>query len=78
MELKINMGGATSTSVPVGGLTMTWYMEFVAPTLVTVLVRVVQFRRCGTVMEGKFTSSIENDSGHFTVVPANRDIAERS
>lgn len=78
-ELKINIGGLTNTSVPVGGSTTTWYIEFVAPTLVTVLVRTVEFLRYGIVMEGKFTSRIETVLfGQAIGCPVNREIAELS
>lgn len=78
-ELKINKGGVTNTSVPMGGSTITLYIELVAPTLVTVLVSVVEFLRCGIVIDGKFTSRIEIVlSGQIVGRPISLEISELS
>jgi len=51
-------------------------MELEAPTLVTVLVRVMEFLRFGMVMEGRLIFKMDGSSmGHTVRFPVSLDIA---
>lgn len=59
MELKTKVSGFTDMVIPGGDSMIGLYLEFTGPTLVTVLVTVIEFLRLGMVTEGRFRSRRE-------------------
>lgn len=61
-ELNFKICGLTLIAVFFGGLTTSLYIELLSPTLVTVLLTVIEFLRFGIDIEGRFKSNLEGTS----------------